>query len=96
LDHVGAADYRSAVGYFAQMVMKDLRLVSGYDILYGKMKAFIRDELFEHPVDLDDPDTLRNLSELAATRTVIETFKRAINALTVQERATPRSVIPSS
>ncbi len=78
------------------MVMKDLRLVSGYDILYGKMKAFIRDELFEHPVDLDDPDTLRNLSELAATRTVIETFKRAINALTVQERATPRSVIPSS
>jgi type III restriction enzyme len=54
--------------------MQDLRLVSGYDVLYGKVKAFIRDALFEHPVELDDPNTLRNLSELAATKTVIETF----------------------
>jgi len=29
---------------------------------------------------------LRNLSELAATKTLIETFKKAINALTVQDK----------
>jgi type III restriction enzyme len=37
-------------------------------------------------VDLEDPNTLRNLSELAATKTIIETFKKEINALTVQDK----------
>jgi type III restriction enzyme len=86
LDTAGIADYRSVIGYFTQTVMKDLRLISGYDVLYGKVKAFVQNELFDSPVDLESPNTLRNLSELAATRTLIETFKKAINALTVQDK----------
>ncbi len=86
LDTAGIADYRSVIGYFAQTVMKDLRLVSGYDVLYGKVKAFVRDELFDLQVELEDANTLRNLSELAATKTVLESFEKAINALTVCER----------
>jgi type III restriction enzyme len=85
LDTAGIADYQSVIGYFTQTIMRDLRLVSGYDVLYGKVKAFVHDELFEHPVELEDPNTLRNLSELAATKTLLTTFKKAINALTVQE-----------
>ncbi|MBU2622879.1 MAG: type III restriction endonuclease subunit R, partial [Proteobacteria bacterium] len=86
LDTAGIADYRSVIGYFAQTMMKDLRLVSGYDVLYGKVKAFIQDQLFDRPVDLESPNTLRNLSELAATKALLETFKKAINALTVQDK----------
>ena len=86
LDTAGIADYRSVIGYFAQTIMKDLRLVSGYDVLYGKVKAFVQAELFDRPVDLESPNTLRNLSELAATKTLLETFKKAINALTVQDK----------
>jgi len=86
LDTAGIADYRSVIGYFAQTIMKDLRLVSGYDVLYGKVKAFVQEQLFDRPVELESPNTLRNLSELAATKTLIETFKKAINALTVQEK----------
>jgi len=86
LDTAGVADYRSVIGYFAQTIMKDLRLVSGYDVLYGKVKAFVQTDLFDRPVELEDPNTLRNLSELAATKTLIETFKKAINALTVQDK----------
>jgi type III restriction enzyme len=86
LDTAGIADYRSVIGYFAQSIMKDLRLVSGYDVLYGKVKAFVQEELFDRSVELEDPNTLRNLSELAATKTLIETFKRAINALTVRDK----------
>ncbi|MBI1747762.1 MAG: DEAD/DEAH box helicase family protein [Acidobacteria bacterium] len=86
LDAAGIADYRSVIGYFAQTMLKELRLVSGYDVLYGKVKAFIQDQLFDRPVDLKSPNTLRNLSELAATKTLIETFKKAINALTVQDK----------
>ena len=86
LDTGGVADYSSVIGFFAQTVMKDLRLVSGYDVLYGKVKTFVQEQLFDRPVDLESPNTLRNLSELAATKTLIETFKKAINALTVQDK----------
>ncbi|MBN2309049.1 MAG: DEAD/DEAH box helicase family protein [Candidatus Hydrogenedentes bacterium] len=86
LDTAGIADYHSVIGYFAQSIMRDMRLVSGYDVLYGKIKAFVQGELFDRPVDLEDPNTLRNLSELAATKTLFDTFKGAINALTVREK----------
>ena len=86
MDSAGIADYRSALGYFAQVIMKELKLVSGYDVLYGKVKEFIQDQLFDAPVDLDSPNTLRNLAEPAATKTVIETLRRAINDLTIQDK----------
>jgi len=86
LDTAGVADYRSVIGYFAMTVMKDLRLVSGYDILYGKVKEFVGTQLFGQAVDLEHPNTIRNLSELAATKTLIESFKKAINDLTVQDK----------
>ncbi len=86
LDTAGVADYHSVIGYFAQTIMRDLRLVSGYDLLYGKIKAFVQTELFDRPVDLESPNTLRNLSELPATKALIETLKKAVNALTVQDK----------
>ena len=86
MDSAGVADYRSVLGYFAQTIMKELKLVSGYDVLYGKVKAFIQNQLFDEPVDLDSPNTTRNLAEPAATKTVIETLKRAINDLTIQDK----------
>jgi type III restriction enzyme len=66
--------------------MKDLRLISGYDVLYGKVKSFISESLFEQPVQLDDLNTIRNLSELEANKTIIETFKKKINELTVKDK----------
>jgi len=66
--------------------MKELRLVSGYDILYGKVKEFISEDLFSTHANIDDLNTIRNLSELEATKTVIETFKKKINELTVQDK----------
>jgi len=86
LDGAGVADYRSVIGYFAQTVMRELRLVSGYDVLYGKIKSFVQEKLFAQSVDLEAPNTLRNLSEIAATSTLIETFKKAINDLTVRDK----------
>ncbi|MCF8052223.1 MAG: DEAD/DEAH box helicase family protein [Desulfobacterales bacterium] len=86
LDTAGVADYRSVIGYFAQTIMKELRLVGGYDVLYSAVKAFVREELFDRVVDLESPNTLRNLSELAAAKTLIETFKKAINSLTVRDK----------
>lgn len=83
LDSSAVTDYRSVIGYFTQIIMKELRLVSGYDILYGKVKEFITFQLFEKEVNIDDLNTIRNLSEIEATKTIIETFKKRINELTI-------------
>jgi len=57
LEGSGPADYRSVVAFFARQLLKELRLVGGYDVLYGKVKAFIRESLFDGPpVDLENPD----------------------------------------
>jgi len=86
LDISDVADFNSVIGYFAQTIMRELRLVSGYNVLYPKVKEFVRDHLFGKPVELEDANTLRNLSELGATMAIIEGFKKAINALTVQDK----------
>lgn len=86
LDSITATDYRNVVGYFAREIMAALRLFGGYDVLYGKVKDFIAGHLFDRTVALEDLNTLRNLSEVEATRTIIETFKMKINELTVQDK----------
>ena len=86
LDSDLIVDYRNVVGYFSQTIMKDLRLVSGYDVLYGKVKEFISNYLFDQSVDIADLNTLRNLSELEATKTIIQTFIKKINELTVLDK----------
>jgi type III restriction enzyme len=86
LDSAGIGDYRSVIAYFARTIMRDLKLISGYDILYGKVKRFVRDDLFGQVVELESPNTLRNLSELGATSTVFNTLKKGINDLTVSDR----------
>jgi type III restriction enzyme len=90
LDGSGPADYRSVVAYFARQLLKDLRLVGGYDQLYPKVRDFLRDYLFERPVDLEDAVVLRNLSEPEACKVVFESFRAAMNALTIRESGTSR------
>ena len=86
LDDTGMGDGRSVVAFFARQLMKDLRLVGGYDLVYAQVKAFIRQRLFAGgPVDIDDPVVLRNLSESLAAERLLGSFKAAIHALTVQD-----------
>ncbi len=86
LDSNIVANYQSVIGYFAQVIMKELRLVSGYDILYGKFKLFITTQLFEQDIDLNSLNILRNLSEMEVTKNLIETFKKQINLLTILQK----------
>lgn len=91
IEGTGPVDYRSVVGFFARQLMKELRLVGGYDVLYGKVKAFLGGYLFDpSPVELEDAVILRNLSEPEAGKILFDTFKAAINALTIQDTGTTR------
>ncbi len=80
-----ATDYRSVIGYFAQTILKDLRLYAAYDLLYPKVQEFVQDKLFGKFVNLEDSNILRNLSDPVASRTIFETFKTAINNLTIRD-----------
>ncbi len=88
MDTAFTPNYQNMIGFFARSIMRDLRLVGGFDILFGKLKEFVEAYLFDRVVDLDDLNTLRNLSEIEATRTLVETIKGAVNALTVQDTGT--------
>ena len=91
LDGIGVADFRSVVAFFARQLLKDLRLVGGYEVLYPKVRAFMQEHLFQgEPVNLENPVVLRNLSEPEVGKTLYDAFKAAINALTVQEAGTSR------
>src|SRR3989344_4751409 len=78
--------YQSAVGFFAQTIMRELRLFGCYDILFGQVKEFISDYLFVDHINLEDLNILRNLSELEVTKTITETFKKEINDLTIEDK----------
>jgi type III restriction enzyme len=88
LDSEHSGNHQSVIGYFTQVIMKDLRLVGGFDILYGKVKEFIRCYLFDKEIDLNDLNIIRNLSEIIVTKTIIETFEKKINELTIMDKGT--------
>jgi type III restriction enzyme len=91
LDGAGPADYRSVVGFFARQLLKELRLVGGYDVLYPRVRDFMAQHLFAgSPVNLEDPVVLRNLSEPEPGKLLFDAFKTAINALTVQDAGSSR------
>ena len=91
LDGTGAVDYRSVVGFFARQLLKELRLVGGYEVLYPRVRDFMSGHLFEgDPVNLEDPQVLRNLSEPEPGKIVFDSFKKAINALTITDAGTSR------
>ncbi len=79
-------DYQSVVGFFAQAIMRELRLFGCYAILFGKVKEFIQNHMFDQPIDLSDLNTLRNLSEVEYGRLIKDSFKKSINDLTVEDK----------
>jgi type III restriction enzyme len=85
LEGAYASDYRSVIGHFAQAILKDLRLYAAYDILYPKVQEFVEHHLFGKSVSLDDPNTIRNLSEPNVSHSIFAAFKDAINRLTVRD-----------
>jgi type III restriction enzyme len=81
---------QNVIGFFANNIRRDMRLVGGFDILFGKLKTFMTDCLFDRRVDLEDLNVLRNLSEPEVSSAVYRVFKKAINELTVVDRGTTR------
>ena len=81
-------DYRNVIGFFTAAILKDSRLVSGFNILYPKVESFIKYQLFTKEIELSDPQTMRNLSEIHPKEILKITFKKAIDELTITDKGT--------
>lgn len=81
-------DYRNVIGFFAKNILKESRLVTGFHILYPKVESFIKYYLFTQEVELSNPQTLRNLSEVKPKEIIYKSFKKAIDELTVTDKGT--------
>ncbi len=87
LDDSNTIDLENVIGFFARTIRKELKLLSGYYVLYEKVKEFVQGHLFQESIDLKNEEIIKNLSEPHVTRLIIDTFKKEINALTLQERS---------
>lgn len=83
---------QAVLAYLTMEIMRRLRLVGGQEVLYGKIKTYARDFLFDRPVDLDDLNVLRNLSEPVVRHALLDVFAKAINQLTVLDSASTRAI----
>jgi type III restriction enzyme len=81
-------DYRNVIGFFTSVILKESRLVSGFNLLYPKVESFIKYQLFATEVELSNPQTMRNLSELEPKEILKTTFKKAIDELTITDKGT--------
>ena len=89
MDTVFEPNYQNVVGFFARIIMRDLRLVGGFDVLFGKIKEFVETELFDTAGRPRTTSTCCGTSPRSRRRAPwSRRFKTAINALTVQDRGT--------
>jgi len=79
-------DYQSVIGFFAQAIMREMRLFGCYDIVFGKVKEFVQNHMFETLVEITDMNLLRNLSEVEYIKLIKDVFRKAINDLTVEDK----------
>lgn len=81
-------DFRNVISFFTSAILKDSRLVSGFNILYPKVESFIKYQLFTKEAELSDAQTMRNLSELHTKEILKSSFKKAIDELTITDKGT--------
>ena len=83
---------QNIIGFFAEKIRQDSRLIGTNALLHGKIKEFVANHLFGQAVDLDNPDLPANLSRIEARNTIFEATRKAVNLATVQDRGTAEPI----
>ena len=86
LDEGGDIDANSMIRWFVTALKIKMRLVAKEDVIYSKLKSFIKNNLFKQKINLNDGNTARNLSEPEVKNTIFRLFEKAINESTVIEK----------
>jgi type III restriction enzyme len=73
------------IGYYARRIAQDVKLPSQFSVLAPKVREFLAKKAFGEPVNLDDPDLLKAISNNVAQYVTIKTFVEALRKLVLSE-----------
>ena len=80
-------DPRSVIGYYTQLILKELRIPGAFATFYPLVKKYVVEKLFNEILDLDeDPRALYNLSSPEVQERLVKLFVSAFRDLTFVER----------
>lgn len=78
-------DHRNVLSFLTQQVLKNSRLFQGFDALYPLLRDYATGKLFTQAYTAEDPQFVCNLARPEAKQVLFDTFKQAIDSLTVKE-----------
>ena len=86
-DNVQYISANTILKFFTEIISKELGFskLGINHFLYAQLKLFIRHILFGKEVDIEDKNIIRNLSEPDITNSILFTFKKEINNISLKE-----------
>jgi len=79
-------DSRSVIGYYADQIVKQLKIGGAFATFCPLVKKYVIEKLFAERVDLDDPRVLYKLSSAEVGEQLIRLFVEAFKDMTFIER----------
>ena len=81
-------NWRNVLSFITDSVLRKNKLFSGFDLLYPRVEAFARHQLFGKTVDPEDERVLKNLANPGVKKIIYDVFNHAITELVITERET--------
>lgn len=93
LDEKIEPSYHNVLGFYVENLVRELHLGQHQkSLLFGQLKGYAASRLFNNPIDMDSPETPRNLAEKSVSRKMYEVFKSAINDLVTEDLGRTRAI----
>lgn len=83
-------DYRNVIAFLTKSILRENKLLTGFELLYPKVEEFIAKKLFVREVELENVQTIKNLAEPAPLTVIRMAFKKAIDKLMIMEVENPK------
>lgn len=72
--------------FLTKAILSRCAATAHFSTLFPKVRAYVANRLFDVPIDLSDPDTVKRLNRITVREKVADTFAAAINQLPVEEK----------
>ncbi len=77
---------QEVIGYYSRRIAEAVKLPSQFAALAPKVREFFEYKAFGHPVDLDDPATIKAMNDKVAAYVCVDVFGKALRALSIAEQ----------